>query len=221
MSGRPAALAARAGLQPVRQLAPRLPAMIRHGRRRRLVLAAALSLWLPGCATTVIPPETVAEPARIGLLDHGHHASLILESDDGSMVRYAYGDWQWYALGRTGVLEGIAALLWPTPAGLGRRQLPGPFSPAAVERGVGVPIEDALYLVVDGAYVRRLTARLDRIFQENAPRQTNSELRGMVFVPHPEPYSILHNSNRLVAEWLEDLGCRVEGPTILSDWQRG
>jgi hypothetical protein len=30
------------------------------------------------------------------------------------MVRYSYGDWNWYALRRTGPAEGTAALLWPT-----------------------------------------------------------------------------------------------------------
>ena len=43
----------------------------------------------------------------------------------------------------------------------------------------------------------------------------------LVFVPHPDPYSMFHNSNRVVAGWLEQLGCRVEGTTLLSVWQLG
>ena len=43
----------------------------------------------------------------------------------------------------------------------------------------------------------------------------------LVFVPYPEPYSMFHNSNQVVAGWLEQLGCRVEGTTLLSVWQLG
>lgn len=192
--------------------------MIASWRRRRAALAAAALLCLPGCGATIYPPHPVAEPAQVAVLDHGWHSSLILETP-GGMLRYSYGDWSWYALRRTGPAEGIAALLWPTQAALGRRQLPGPFSPAAIAREVRVAFEDAIYLTVDTQAVHRLVTRLDRIYHENSAALVYNEPYDLWFVPHPDPYSISRNSNRVVADWLEQLGCRVEGTTLFDIWQ--
>ena len=59
------------------------------------------------------------------------NCGLIVQVPDG-MIRYSCGDWDWYALRQTGLLERSAAILWPSQAALGRKQLPGPFSPVAV-----------------------------------------------------------------------------------------
>lgn len=187
----------------------------------RLVRTVALPLCLAACTTTVFAPQGVDDPAGIAILDHGRHASLILEVPDGSMVRYAYGDWRWYALQQTGPLEGSAAVLWPTQAALGRARLAGPFSSTAVAQQVRPPIEHAVYLVVSARAVRRLADRLDRTFHENSSMQVYNEVYDLVFVPHPDRYSITHNSNQVTADWLEELGCRVEGPAVLSVWKRG
>ena len=144
------------------------------------------------------PPPDVAAPSQVGVLDHGQHSSLILQIPDG-MVRYSYGDWKWYALRQTGPAEGIAALFWPTQAGLGRKQLPGPFSPMAVSREVRVGIENAVYFTVDARAVHQLVDSLERIFDENSAGQVYNEAYDLVFVPHPDPYTIAHNSNRVVA----------------------
>jgi hypothetical protein len=192
--------------------------MVVSWRRRCPALAVAAPLWLSGCGATVYPPPDVAAPSQVGVLDHGQHSSLILQIPDG-MVRYSYGDWKWYALRQTGPAEGIAALFWPTQAGLGRKQLPGPFSPMAVSREVRVGIENAVYFTVDARAVHQLVDSLERIFDENSAGQVYNEAYDLVFVPHPDPYTIAHNSNRVVGGWLEQLGCRVEGTTLLSVWQ--
>jgi hypothetical protein len=168
----------------------------------------------------VYPPPDVATPSQVGVLDHGRHSSLILQVPDG-MVRYSYGDWRWYALQETGPAEGIAALFWPTQAGLGRKQLPGPFSPTAVSREVRVPIEHALYVSVEARDAQLLVSRLDRIYGANLAERVDNATYDLVFVPYPEPYSMFHNSNQVVAGWLEQLGCRVEGTTLFSVWELG
>ena len=43
------------------------------------ILAVAAPLWLCGCANTVFPPQHVADPVQVGILDHGQHTSLIVE----------------------------------------------------------------------------------------------------------------------------------------------
>jgi hypothetical protein len=183
------------------------------------VVFATLSLvWLAGCTTTVVPPADVVEPMRIALLDHGRHASLVLEGPNGTMVRYAYGDWGWYALDDTDVLQGSSAVLWPTPAGLGRKELPGLLSPASLVREVRPPIQETFIFTVEAAAADRLVDELDRIFRENAATHTYNRTYDLVFVRHPERYWLFNNSNRMVARWLERLGCRIDGPAVLSVW---
>lgn len=186
-----------------------------------LALAVASPLWVSGCTATVFPPQQVADPVQVGVLDHGNHTSLIVQIPEGGMRRYSYGDWTWYALGQTGPAEGSAALFWPTQAGLGRRELPGPFSPPAVAREVRVPIEQALYLTVDARDVRGLVDRLDRIYDQNRAKRVDNAAYDLVFVPHPKPYWMFHNSNQVVAGWLEELRCRVEGPALFARWRLG
>jgi hypothetical protein len=194
--------------------------MVVSWRRRCPALAVAAPLWLSGCGATVYPPPDVAAPSQVGVLDHGQHSSLILQIP-GGMVRYSYGDWQWYALRQTGPIEGISALFWPSEAALGRKELPGPFSPAAVARAVRVAIEHALYVTVDASDVQLLVGRLDRIYEENHAERVDNAAYDLVFVPYPEPYSMFHNSNQVVAGWLEQLGCRVEGPALFAMWRLG
>lgn len=197
------------------------PRLMTARHAAQLALAVALPLWLAGCTTAIYPPQDVADPAQVGVLDHGRHASLIVEASDGSMLRYAYGDWDWYALRRTGPVEASAALLWSSEAALGRRRLPGPFSPATVGRQVKPPFEDAVYLVVSARDVQGLIDRLDRIYRQNSSMRVYNEAYDLVFVPHPDGYTFTQNSNGMVADWLEQMGCRVEGPALFSRWELG
>jgi len=41
----------------------------------------------------------------------------------------------------------------------------------------------------------------------------------LVFVPHPRQYSLAHNSNQVVADWLTELGCDVSRRPVLSGWR--
>lgn len=185
---------------------------------RNFLIGAAL-WWLSGCTTAISPPHDVAAPARVGLLDHGLHASLVLELPDKSIVRYGYGDWDWYALGQTGVVQGSRAILWPSKAALGRRHLPGPFSPTAVSEQVRIVIEDAIYIEVEADRVRQLVERLDAIFDENIATRVHNPASDLELVKHPDAYWLLHNSNQMVGRWLESLGSEVRGFAILSIWR--
>ena len=84
-----------------------------------------------------------------------------------------------------------------------------------------MPIEHALYLTVDAHAVRGLTGRLDRIYATNFAERIDNQAYDLVFVPYPEPYWIFHNSNQVVASWLEELQCRVAGPALFAVWRLG
>ncbi len=182
-------------------------------------ILVGLALTSAACTTVVVPPAEPHAPQPVFLLDHGRHSSLVLPGEAGGLVRYSYGDWTYYALGRAGPLEATAAVLWPTRAGLGRRELPGPPTPEGVRRAVLVGIEHAYELIVASRDVGRLRASLDAIYLANRHTLVYNPGNDLELVHHPRPYTAFHNSNRVVADWLEELGCEIRGAALLARWR--
>lgn len=181
------------------------------------VLVAGL-FSLSACTNVIIPPPTPPDPHPVFVLDHGHHASLVLPTGHG-VVRYAYGDWNYYAREETGVLETSFAVVWPTTAGLGRRELHASATPAEVRQVVQVGIEHLHEVIVDEQAISRLRTHLDEIFHTHRETRLYNASYDLAFVHHPEAYTIVHNSNRVVARWLQALGCRVSGLRLFSRWR--
>lgn len=198
---------------------------LRFGILRRwffgpLILCLLLLWWiyLGGCAFTIVPPDAPANPEAVFLLDHGRHSSLVLPFEQ-RMVRYSFGNWQWYAMGESSWMEGVRALFMPTPAGLGRKVFPVLPSRESVMGEVLVPIENLFSFWVESAKIRRLRDELEGIFQENLDSRHFNPKFDLEFVRHPKPYSLGHNSNTVVAGWLRELGFEVRGGGILSRWK--
>ncbi|HRP96045.1 MAG TPA: hypothetical protein PL143_07320 [Rhodocyclaceae bacterium] len=167
----------------------------------------------------IVPPPTPAEPVSVFVLDHGYHASLVLPLEAGGAVRYSYGDWDYYALGRTGPRSGLRALLRRTPAALARQWIAGPLEHAAIRRQVSVAVVSMHEVRVEAAAAWRLGGELDEVFAHAAPTQHYDGVYDMYFVRHPTPYTLAHNSNHMVKRWLERLGCKVAGAAVLSAWR--
>ena len=185
----------------------------------RHTLVAAAAMAAVGCSSTVIPPALEDEGVNILLLDHGRHSSLVLpRSDGGGSVRYAYGDWRWYAENRTDLLTGAAALFLPTRAGLGRQEVEGePDWPAL--RDELPAVEAAHVLSVDPARVEDLLLELERIFSREPGQSLYNARYRLTFTEHPDAYWLLNQSNAVVADWLEALGCEVRGRSLAADWR--
>ncbi|ACL71655.1 hypothetical protein [Thioalkalivibrio sulfidiphilus] len=190
----------------------------RRSSPARYSLVIFLVLWFAGCGTTtVIAPSSPAEPVPVFLLDHGRTSSLVLPAPDGTMTRYAYGDWRYYAERETGLGHAIAAVLWPTGSALGRRHLAGPATEASVRAQVRVPIQAIHGLSVEAARVAALRGRLDDYFESAEVRET-PEVE-LSFVPYPHQYTLRHNSNAIIADWLVELGAGVNRRPIWSGWR--
>jgi hypothetical protein len=187
--------------------------------RARIPLLLLAALLLAGCGTTrIVPPMDPQDPVPVFVLDHGRHTSLVLPAPDGSLHRYAYGDWRYYAERDTGLASGMAALFRPTPGALGHRRMPGPATAEAVRAQVGVVIEALHSLPVERQRVERLRTRLDALVEVAELRLETPEV-DLAFVPHAHAYSLAHNSNQVLADWLVELGCKVSRRPILSEWQ--
>jgi hypothetical protein len=181
-----------------------------------------LAVWLlAGCGTTqVLPPPDPRDPVPVFVLDHGRHTSLVLPAPDGSLRRYAYGDWRYYAERQTSIWQGLAALGWPTPGALGYQVLPGPATPESVRDQVRVGIVELHLLYVERERVDHLHARLEAIIAQAGQRLETPEV-DLVFVSHPTSYHLGHNSNQMLAAWLEELGCQVSRRPVLAGWWIG
>jgi hypothetical protein len=191
-------------------------ARLSRGRDIPALLAAVL--LLAGCGTTVvIPPDAPADPLPVFLLDHGRHTSLVLPAPDGTITRYAYGDWRFYAERETGLERALAAILWPTAAALGRRDLPGPATAEAVRAQVRVYVQELHTLNVAAERVVALRGKLDGLFEVGTILEAPDV--DLSFVAHPHPYSLRHNSNTVIANWLMELGAQVSRTPIWAGWR--
>ncbi|WP_148861031.1 DUF2459 domain-containing protein [Marinobacter fonticola] len=171
---------------------------------------------LAGCGNRLAPPTAPVDPVQIHLMDHGRHPSLILPDGDG-WTRYVYGEWRWYAEDDTGLWRGVQALLWPTQAAVGRQSLdtlPRSGRTQAIPEGFLT-----LYSIeVSTQDVNALRNRLNRYF-ENPEQRRYQPRYNLYFVKYPERYWMFHQSNQVMARWLQALGVEVHGSGLFSHWQ--
>ena len=171
--------------------------------------SAAVLVSLTACAIRVTPPVELESPQTIFIADYGRHASLLLPRVNGRVVEFAYGEWNWFALGRDQWYRAGPALFWPTRGTLGTSELPGPAEIDAIRGQLWA--ERIHELQVERAAALELLARLEASFAERADESVLNNALGMQFVPHADSYSILHQCNSAVADWLRELGCGVGG----------
>ena len=171
------------------------------------------------CTITVTPPRGPERPATVYLVDQEHSASLVLP-DGARLTRYIYADWHYYALGNRGTSGALQAALLPTQATLARRRIEPAASAAGVAEALGAEVEAIYALRVAQPRAEALVQRLNRAYAAGEPERVYDPDTHLGFVPYPdEPYHLLHNSNTVIARWLRELGCEVNGIAILSRWR--
>ncbi|MCG3128447.1 MAG: hypothetical protein CHACPFDD_03336 [Phycisphaerae bacterium] len=177
-----------------------------------------LPLLPAGCTIHVTPPAALNEPAEVYLADYGRHSSLILPRQTGRLVEYAYGEWEWFAMGHTESTRIIPVLCWPTPGTLGRREIARLDAPDRLRAAIGV--ERILALRVEAEQCQKLLRRLDERFAAGEKqRSVYSTDTRLEFVPDPAPYWIFSDCNTMVADWLRELGCDVRGGGAAADFE--
>jgi hypothetical protein len=173
-------------------------------------------LFMCSCSSTIIPSKEMG--STVALLDHGRHASLMIQYDQNTMYRYSYGDWDFYALGKGTFFNGLKALFWPTTGGLGRKKLEGPVTEDNISRHLLVGVEKVIIIKAKTDKVLALKEMLDKIYLNNQKSLLYNTEYDMEFVHHPETYWALNNSNQMVARWLEAVGVKVKGAALFSNW---
>jgi hypothetical protein len=190
-----------------------------RGAKMGFVLVAAVllaGLALGGCQHVIRPPKDVADPVSVYVIDYGRHASLALPTDDSNLVEWSWGDWNWFALDRTGPLDGMRAVFASPRSTLSRRDL----APAtdAPELAIRLGATEALSLDVERAHARALLERLERRWQRRHDEAVTHP-SGRVFVPDDARYSLFNNSVHEVARWLEVLDADVSGMAVTANFK--
>lgn len=192
---------------------------------RRLVMLLALPAVIGCTGTRVIPPTQVADPDTVWLVQYdGYHASLVFDDGD-QLVEYAYGDWQYYALSDHGFLGsgGLTALLVPTQGTLGRRLLTRALSDEGDLCRIMMsddPCRRILALRVEKARLDALKRKLDIAWAGSLATEVVNRGAGLNFVKYDRHYTLWHNCNHELADWLDALDVRVEGTVWLADFDR-
>ncbi|MBE9167218.1 DUF2459 domain-containing protein [Pleurocapsales cyanobacterium LEGE 06147] len=167
--------------------------------------------------TWIVPPTAPIAPITVYVTDYGYHGRLVLPSRQGGLVQYAYGDWDYFALERQNWNKAIAALLIPTQGTLGRRRIKD-F--AELRQILGPDWQDILLsFEVATSKAFHLEESLDVRFDRNIDTRVFNPHNGLTFVKDEWDYTLLHNSNHELVEWLEDLDCRVKGFPTLPNFQ--
>ncbi|KKO45173.1 hypothetical protein WG68_12160 [Arsukibacterium ikkense] len=184
-----------------------------------LLIVLLLLPLFSGCTALISVPEKVSEPRTVQLLTHGRHSSILLTAANQTRLRYAYGDWAWYVDNEQGIASGSRALFMPSKAAFGRQLIAAAQPGEQLERAVGVGIGQAYLFQVEAARVDALLAQLEQQFTATPATPFYSTARNLNFVPHSHPYSLSHNSNHQVADWLRALGLEISGNQALGYWR--
>jgi hypothetical protein len=175
----------------------------------------ALALIMAGCATTVRPQTQLAHPVAVYLADYGIHSSLLLPTDDGRFVEYAFGDYYYAALNHTWPNDALGALIISFQSALGRRYIepaPGQIAPMPLHPS---PVRMQVVYASQPA-VDRLLHTLDERYRADGKRVIHNSENNMDYVLDREHYSVLNNCNHLTARCLREIGCDLQGLVMFS-----
>jgi hypothetical protein len=182
-----------------------------------LLLLLLAGLGLGGCQQTIRPPAAVSDPVGVFVVDYGRHASLALPAEERSgLVEWSWGDWNWFALERTGPLEGLQALFASPRSTLSRRELAPAADPLELQSRLGA--QDVLSLQVERDRVRVLLRQLEERWNRRR-HEAVVHPSGRVFVPDDARYSLSYNSVHELARWLRALGADVSVSGVTANFR--
>lgn len=165
----------------------------------------------------IIPPRDPVAPTTVYVLDYGFHSRLVLPDRGARLIQYGYGDWQHFARQERNLITTLKALFIPTQGTLAREELIN--SSTIQEIAEAQARITSLTIEVANEKVVKLRNKLQDRFDRNIETKVEGNRTNVQFVKDDQDYTIFYNSNHQVADWLEELGCEVEGVLILPNFQ--
>lgn len=175
-----------------------------------------------GCGMSIRSPEDVTDPVQVFVADHGIHTSLVLPTSYGGLAQFSYSRFDWAALDCDQWYRSLGALMVPGPGTLGTRVFPGPQTRENVVHQFELthchpPVQEVYAVTVSGARCGEVLASLEARWRQNQDTAVFNERRGLRFVKDASSYSLFHNCNHEVCQWMKDLGCEVSGAGMTAD----
>lgn len=162
-------------------------------------------------------PRVEGPAASIFLVDGGDHSGVIFRREDGRLVEYGYGWWDWYALNHDRWYNVFPLLVFPGQGTLARRTLPPASGAEALRLAHG--FERVWEIGADRRRVEALRESLDAAYDLRAEGEIDNPKTGMTCVPSDRLYTLFYNCNTAVAEWLEAVGCEVSGQRLTAEFR--
>jgi len=186
-----------------------------------LLLAVVNTVGCRSYPVVTAPPAPTPEYGANVYLAHFdyYHTSLVVAQASEPAVQYTYADWDVLACDRRSTWTKAKAVLLPSRGTLGRSTVPWD---GVSDQTLCAALPGCWKLSryrVDARRLDRLVATLDARFTNAAARTGIHEREGMDFVKAPRAYSLLHNCNHALREWLVALGFRVNRGVALADFQ--
>jgi hypothetical protein len=126
------------------------------------------------------------------------------------------GDWNWFALERTGPVEGFQALFASPRSTLSRRELAPTQDAAELSARVGAQM--VLSLTVERERARALQRHLETRWLRRRDKAVVHP-SGRIFVPEDRRYSLFNNSVHELIQWLDALGAGVTGSGLTANFK--
>src|SRR5260370_41910236 len=92
---------------------------------------------ISGCSARIIPPAHVVDPVPVFVADYGRHSSILLPDEDGKLLEFAWGDYEWFAVNHNDAGDALAALFWSRGSTMGIRWLATAPQPRDLREVVG------------------------------------------------------------------------------------
>src|SRR5437870_2885960 len=185
--------------------------------KRANLLPVSLIALVGGCATRIVPPVNPVNPVAVYVTDYGRHSSILLPMGDGHLMEYSYGDWEFYALNKYKWYIGATKLFLSDGSGLGRRILPNPGDDEALQKMIHS--KRLLRVEIEQGRVSELLAELDERYCAKIETMVYNNYEHNYFVRDDSHYWLFHTCNAMTAQWLEKLGCRVNGLAVISNFE--
>jgi hypothetical protein len=179
-----------------------------------------LMVGCAGCSAVIRPPAVrpAADTVPVLVADYGYHSTIILpRPNGGGMIEYAYGDWTYFGCNQKSLATAFHALLASDQATLGRRVLDREPNQPGLKEAIGA--NAILTFRAPREKVEDLERSLEERFSRHLETIVYSPVHQLYFVKDGEHYGVAHNCNHFTAEFLQRLGCRIDGVVLMSNFR--
>lgn len=184
----------------------------------RLLALCALAMLAVGCSAAVHPPQVrMNDAVPVYVCDYGVHSAVMLPVSQTRYVEYAFGDWGFCTHLHEGPQDALGALIVSFRSAFGRRFIelkPGQAYPVPC-----IPPKHVIKIYASRESIEAEVKKLDERWQQGAREKiVHNPENDTDYVHDTHRYSWTNSCNHLTARTLRDLGCRVDGATIFSNF---